>query len=53
MLSIHFLSAADGTPLTKRFDLDEDGKLRKQPYPQVYHVTSHEAQVDVHRGLRR
>ena len=45
MTTIHFLSAADGTRLTKRFHMTEDG-LGKDPYPQVATFTSGEVEVD-------
>ncbi len=47
---IHFLSAADGTGLTKRFDL-QDGQLVKHPYPQVAAFTSHAVEVETVEDL--
>ena len=44
MPTIHFVSASDGTPLTKRFDIQQ-GQLVKEPYPQVAMVTSHTVDV--------
>ncbi len=44
MNTIHFLAAADGTPLTKSFDIEE-GQLVKQSYPQV--ATFNSFTVDV------
>ena len=44
MPTIHFLSAADGTPLTKSFRMTDEG-LQKDPYPRVFRTTSHEEQI--------
>jgi hypothetical protein len=40
VLEFDFLEAADGTPLTKKFSL-ENGQIEKEPYPMVRNVTSH------------
>jgi hypothetical protein len=38
-------------PLTKRFDMDDQGRLVKEPYPMVKKFTSHEVPVADMRGF--
>ena len=45
MTKLHFLHAADGTPLTKRFTMTDNG-LEKQAYPQVAAFTSDAVEAD-------
>lgn len=42
-MNLHFLSAS--VPLTKTIEKLPDGTLLKSPYPNVYHVTSHDEAV--------
>lgn len=44
-MQVSFLSAADGTPLTKRFS-QKDGKIEKTSYPMVKGFTSTTYQID-------
>ena len=44
-MRISFLSAADGTPLTKTFTQDEQGKITKTSYPKTYEFTSFSTEV--------
>ncbi|MET0087588.1 MAG: hypothetical protein ABW082_13865 [Sedimenticola sp.] len=41
MLDLHFLAAADGSPMTKGFSLDKAGNIIKHPYPMVKHFNSY------------
>jgi hypothetical protein len=45
MTKLHFLAAADGTQLTKRFRISGE-ELTKESYPQVATFNSHEADVE-------
>lgn len=44
-MKLHYLSAADSQPLTKRFDIDQ-GCLAAQPYPMVSRINSHTVDVE-------
>ena len=43
---LNFIEAADGTPLTKTFFLDGNGKVGTKPYPFVRNFNSHNEEVN-------
>ncbi len=46
-MELHFISAADGTPLTKQFERQADGTYRKvASYPRVVNVNSARVEVN-------
>lgn len=50
-MNITLLTASDSTPLTKKFTLDERGRLVKHPYPHVGKFSSKDYQVHDLKGF--
>ena len=43
---LYFLTASDGTKLTKSYHRDENGRLAKQSYPHVFNFNSTNITID-------
>jgi len=46
VMNVDFLSASNGTPLSKRFWKDSHGSIQSDPHPRVRDVTSHRESLD-------